>query len=78
MRANFLPSHLPSHQNPSYNPPCPARHNLNEELRMKKQRSAAEGKANEELSASPIKNYGIKNYKFANSKSQRSENNSEF
>ena len=32
---------------------------MNEELRMKKQRSAAEGKANEELSASPIKNYTI-------------------
>ena len=26
---------------------------------MKKQRSAAEGKANEELSASPIKNYSV-------------------
>ena len=32
---------------------------MNEELRMKKQRSAAEGKANVELSASPIKNYTI-------------------
>ena len=29
------------------------------EWRMKKQRSAAEGKANVELSASPIKNYTI-------------------
>ena len=32
---------------------------MNEELRMKKQRSMAEGKANVELSASPIKNYTI-------------------
>ena len=31
---------------------------------MKKQRSAAEGKANEELSASPIKNYRIKSLEF--------------